>query len=93
MDVYKRKVLNNDEEYGDFTLNQITRKDLISRIRKIIETLPPVRRQVIILSCVNGLSREEIAQELKISPNTVRNHKARGLKWLKQRFENDGLIA
>jgi RNA polymerase sigma-70 factor (family 1) len=81
-----RMLFRHTKEYEDVVLNVIMRKELIGKVRKVIEEMPPVCKQVIILSCIEGLTREEVAHKLNISPNTVKNHKAVGLKWLKARL-------
>lgn len=43
-------------------------------IASAIQRLPPQQRAVYELSHIHGLSRNEIAEKLNLSPNTVRNH-------------------
>jgi RNA polymerase sigma-70 factor (family 1) len=81
-----KNIFRHSQEYEDITLNLIIRKELVAKVRNAIETLPPVCKRVITLSYMHGLNRVEIAQELKISPNTVRNHISVGLKLLKARL-------
>jgi RNA polymerase sigma-70 factor (family 1) len=81
-------LIRHVDEYEDVTLNVITRKELVAKVRNVIETLPPVCKRVIVLSYMHDLNRNEIAQELKISPNTVKKHKAVGLKWLKAKLND-----
>jgi RNA polymerase sigma-70 factor (family 1) len=57
-------------------------------IQRAVDQLPPQQKSVYLLSRKQGLSYEEIGQELKISPNTVRNHLVKALAairiWLEQ---------
>ncbi|MDW7691828.1 RNA polymerase sigma-70 factor [Flammeovirgaceae bacterium SG7u.111] len=53
-------------------------------LQKAIEDLPPQRKSVFEKSISEGKSYKEIADELQISPNTVRNHLAKARLELKQ---------
>ena len=63
-------------------------KDTEELIQRAVDQLPPQQKSVYLLSRQQGLSYEEIGQELKISPNTVRNHLVKALAtiriWLEQ---------
>jgi RNA polymerase sigma-70 factor (family 1) len=63
-------------------------KDTTELIQKAVDQLPPQQKSVYLLSRTQGLSYEEIGRELKISPNTVRNHLVKALAtiriWLEQ---------
>jgi RNA polymerase sigma-70 factor (family 1) len=54
------------------------------RLRQAVEQLPPQQRQVFNLAKVNGLSHEDIALKLKLSPSTVNNHLVAALKFIRQ---------
>src|SRR5690606_21324585 len=49
-------------------------------IEKAINNLPPQRRKVYILSKREGKKQLQIAKEMDISPNTVRNHLSEAFK-------------
>jgi RNA polymerase sigma-70 factor (family 1) len=49
----------------------------------IIGQLPPQQQMVYKLARQQGLSREEIARQLNISPNTVRNHLAAAIEFIR----------
>ncbi|HEY6901101.1 MAG TPA: RNA polymerase sigma-70 factor [Puia sp.] len=63
-------------------------KDKEALVRQAVDQLPPQQKAVYLLSRQQGLSYEEIAQELGISANTVRNHLVKALQsmrsWLDQ---------
>ena len=60
-------------------------------ISQAISKLPPQQQLVFKLTKQEGLSREDIAQQLKISPNTVRNHLADALKFIRTFLRNSTL--
>jgi RNA polymerase sigma-70 factor, ECF subfamily len=65
-------------ESNDFGDNEF-RKQLFSYTLKVIETLPAEDREVLTLTEVDGLSREELAEELGISLTAAKSrvHRAR----------------
>ncbi|MEO5650092.1 MAG: RNA polymerase sigma-70 factor [Ginsengibacter sp.] len=61
-------------------------------IAEAVEKLPSQQQLVFKLSKQEGLSREDIARQLKISPNTVRNHLADAIKFIRGCLRNSTLI-
>lgn len=57
-------------------------------ISQAIDKLPPQQRLVFKLCKQEGKSREEVARQLHISPNTVKNHLADALKHIRTSFLN-----
>jgi len=55
-----------------------------SEVNAAIETLPPVRKRVIILKTFHGFSNKEIAQQLKISVKTVEDHVTKAFRHIRQ---------
>ncbi|HEU4609070.1 MAG TPA: RNA polymerase sigma-70 factor [Chitinophagaceae bacterium] len=53
-------------------------------LESVIRQLPPQQRLIYKLAKQQGLSRDEIASRLNISPNTVRNHLASAICYLKE---------
>jgi RNA polymerase sigma-70 factor (ECF subfamily) len=53
-------------------------------IEQAISELPPRCREVFVLHQLKGLTYEETAERLNISPNTVKNHYAKGLLRLRK---------
>lgn len=60
------------------------RSQIEARLWTAIDSLPEKCREVFILSKRDGLKYEEIAEELGLSVNTVRNHISKALKVLKE---------
>jgi RNA polymerase sigma-70 factor (family 1) len=71
------KGVNNIEDY-------IYHKELQVQIEKGMEILPPMQKEIFIMSRQEGLSHDEIAQRLNISKRTVEHQIYRTLKILKQ---------
>ena len=63
--------------------------ELISRA---IAKLPPRQRLVFKLTKQEGLSREDVARRLQVSPNTVKNHLADALKFIRAFLRNTNYI-
>ncbi|MBK1440631.1 RNA polymerase sigma-70 factor [Parapedobacter sp. ISTM3] len=83
--VFAANSTNNTEETVFF-------EDLNRFARESINSLPAQQQQVFTLSRDEGLSYDEIAERLQISPNTVRNHMVNALRTLKLRFTQQGMI-
>lgn len=58
---------------------EIIHAELMAAVRTAIEQLPDKMRQVFILSYVEQLNNEAIAEKLQLSHQTVRNQKSRAL--------------
>lgn len=75
-------------EPADSTYNMLVAKELKTQLQEFLESLPPQQKKVFSLSRLEGFSYQEIAEQLGISPNTVKNHIVQATKSLK----NSGLI-
>ena len=84
---HKEYVEASNDEQVESVLNEITDKEIIVQIKKIIECLPPVCKRIMNLYYKDGFTREEVAQLLGLSTNTVRNHVAEGLKKIRTRLK------
>lgn len=83
----KTKIMNSyNNKYVDVEENIIA-GDLEEKLKELINQLPDRQREIYLMSREEGLSYKEIAEELKISPHTVRNHLAQALKTLKLNYQ------
>lgn len=74
-------------EYEEATyLSEITRNEIIAELYAAISELPSQARKVIIKTYIEGQSNQEVADELGISINTVKNHKQNGLVLLRSKL-------
>lgn len=62
-------------------------QELLTQLNLTIADLPDKQRQVIELSRNEGLTHQQIADRLGISPHTVNNHITRALKLLKSKLK------
>lgn len=62
---------------------QLQFKQVNSLVLKAINSLPPVRKKVLKMSRIDGLSYQEIAQELEIGRNGVKDHIVKALVHIK----------
>ena len=56
--------------------------ELKEKIDGWIDSLPIRQREALVLSRMQGLSHEEIASVMNVSPRTVNNHIVRALKYI-----------
>lgn len=56
-------------------------------IQLVVDKLPPQQKKVFMLSRVDGLSHDDIAQKLQISNRTVNNHINAAVKFIRQKME------
>jgi RNA polymerase sigma-70 factor (ECF subfamily) len=68
-----------DEESG-------IKEELLDKIDKAINEMPPQRQKIFKMSRFNGLKYKEIASELGISPKTVEVQMGKALKTLREAF-------
>lgn len=56
-------------------------------LHEAIEQLPPQQKEVYRLSKIEGLSRDEIAAQMKISPLTVKTHMGKALQSIREHLK------
>lgn len=67
---------------------EVASGQLESRLKRWIDELPERQREALQLSRYEGLSHDEIAEVMEISPNTVNNHLVRALETLRDRIRD-----
>lgn len=70
-----------------YILENIITKEMKTVLDKSIEELPEQRRMIFIMSRNEGLSHNEIAQKLNISPNTVKVQIFKALTYIRTSLE------
>jgi RNA polymerase sigma-70 factor (family 1) len=77
---------SDHQEFDDIETN------LLQKIYEEIETLPRQCQQVFKLFYIHQMNTTEIAQHMKLSRNTVQNHKIRAVKMLRSAFLKKKLL-
>lgn len=73
------------QEIDDVDYNhKIIRAEFMSEIARIVERLPDSCQHIFKLSYLDGLSNQEISEQLAISVNTIKTQKQRALRVLRQ---------
>ncbi|MCG8386923.1 MAG: RNA polymerase sigma-70 factor [Cytophagales bacterium] len=65
---------------------QILYNDLQNVVREVVDQLPEQRRKIFRMSREQGMSYDEIAKSLSISPNTVKEQVARALRFIREQL-------
>lgn len=87
---YRMHVTNVSSD--SFFHDRLEEEEVNRLIYQTIRTLPPRCRQVFELSRFEGKSFDEIAQELSISKNTIKNQLVSALKQIRQVLEKNEII-
>ncbi len=72
-------------------ISEIEFNELKTKIDSLLNELTPRQQEIFRLSREEGLTHEEIAEKLDLSPNTVKNHLVSALNFLRFRIDN-GLV-
>lgn len=92
---YSDKVKNDyeqqfkrQEEWSEQELLRLIQNELATKIKESIDSLPPPSGSIFKLSYFERLKESEIAAKLKISIATVKKHKSKAKKLLKELLQN-----
>ncbi|MGM9508858.1 RNA polymerase sigma factor [Larkinella sp. GY13] len=87
------KYLDNNYNHTDnLTENRMDFEELQHVLEEIFNDLPPVRKQIFIMSRIEGLSNAEIAEALQTSTSNIENHIYKALRTIRQKFEKYRII-
>jgi RNA polymerase sigma-70 factor (ECF subfamily) len=67
---------------------EMSARNLRANFREWIEDLPERQREALLLSREQGMSHQEIAQVMDVSPNTVNNHIVKAMSTLRDRVNH-----
>jgi len=81
------KLLYQISDLQNTTEEKIIAHDLEHYTQKLINQLPPQQQLIFRLSRIEGMSHKEIAEQLNISQNTVKNHMVEALKTLRKHMK------
>jgi RNA polymerase sigma-70 factor (family 1) len=85
-------VLSQSKAFENSTEELIFARESQLLISTAIGKLPSQQQVIFKLSKQEGLSREEIAEQLQLSPNTVKNHLSCAVKTIRALLRNPGFI-
>lgn len=66
-------------------------QDQLEHLDHVLERMPPVYRAVLILRKQAGLSHQDIAVQLNLSPHTVKKYMHRALAWCREQWRTEHL--
>ena len=84
-DVALSKMLEAQKEEEDRVYALTVKEEIIRQLYQHINDLPPEQRRIILLR-IEGFTWEEIADQLKVSINTVKTQKTRSYRFLRERM-------
>jgi len=84
-----RIFLSHDRE--EYVLNRLIRKEIHRELTAALELISVQPRKVCKMLYYEGLTLSEVAVQMNLSKNTVKNHQARGLKILRAQLNKGRL--
>jgi RNA polymerase sigma-70 factor (ECF subfamily) len=84
----KKEVWNTVKDTSNITIEELDFRHSQKLINKAIEQLSPQRKKIFLMNKDQGLSRQEIADQLGLSFSTVNNHLNEAVKLVKEKLEN-----
>lgn len=76
--------VSSDNEEGTPSERENKLEELVIHLLEIVEKLPKQRRAILVSSFIAGKDIPTIAEEMKLSPQTVRNHRAKAVESLRR---------
>ena len=83
----------NSPSSGDNTWHEVIYNDMLSNLQQLIAKMPEQRQRIFRLSKEDGLSNEEIADQLNLSRRTVENQLYRAVSFLKEKINTGSIPA
>jgi RNA polymerase sigma-70 factor (family 1) len=83
-----REIFLNTPQSSNTTETQLALTETTEILRRAMDLLPPGQKRVFELCKINGLSYEEAASELNLSPGTINAHMVKSIKFIKAYFNN-----
>lgn len=83
----------NSPSSGNNTWHEVIYNDMLSNLQQLIAKMPEQRQRIFRLSKEDGLSNEEIADQLSLSRRTVENQLYRAISFLKEKINTGSIPA
>ncbi len=83
----------NNPSSGDNTWHEVIYNDMLNNLQQLIAKMPEQRQRIFRLSKEDGLSNEEIADQLNLSRRTVENQLYRAVSFLKEKIKPGSIPA
>lgn len=86
------KLISESPQFRNITDETVLAQESEKLISEAIAKLPPQQQLVFKLSKHDGLNREQIAEQLHISPHTVRNHMAEAVRFIRNYLDRAAVL-
>lgn len=86
------KLISESPGFRNITDETILAQESERLINEAVAKLPPQQQMVFRLSKQQGMSREQVAEQLQISPLTVRNHLAEAIRFIRSYLRHAALF-
>ncbi len=83
----------DSQSFSDNTWHEVIYNEMVANLQQLVTKMPEQRQRIFRLSKEDGLSNDEIAQQLKLSRRTVENQLYRAVSSLKEKFGTGSLAA
>lgn len=90
--IYQDEVWHLLQKAENRVESELILKDIQDQLDAMLKVLPPRQRQVFKLSLENELSLNEISDQLRIAPNTAKNHLSRALKVARSQMKPESFL-
>lgn len=74
-----------EQNMSEDDFSSVVQEEVLRKLRELINHLPAERRKILLMS-MEGLKGEEIAEQLGVSVNTVKQQKYRAYKFIKEQL-------
>jgi RNA polymerase sigma-70 factor (family 1) len=81
-----RNIARTSARAADSHLELMIKTELYAQLHQLIKQMPRAQQTVFRKLYIEGKTAREASEELQVAISTVKNHKARGLLWLKDKF-------
>jgi RNA polymerase sigma-70 factor (family 1) len=78
--------------HEDSILSEITQAEVLREIYGALHNLPPQCRKIMQMSFIEGKKNHEIAKQLGLSLNTIKNQKTRGMEIMRSKILKANLL-